>query len=118
ISKDINLRMKAKSLGILAEDYETGKVPRVEDLYTGARVLDGIPPSVISRLYEQPFAMEAAWLHVVGRIVEATGCGLDPMIWVNDAAWALTQGATPAIAIEVLAETNEEVARIHKALMV
>ncbi len=58
ISKDINLRMKAKSLGILAEDYETGKVPRVEDLYTGARVLEGVPPQVVSRLYEQPFTLE------------------------------------------------------------
>jgi len=30
VSKDINMRMKAKSLGIQAEDYETGKVADVE----------------------------------------------------------------------------------------
>ena len=27
VSKDINLRMKAKSLGVIAEDYEADKVP-------------------------------------------------------------------------------------------
>ncbi len=32
VSKDVNLRMKAKSLGLLAEDYTTGKVRHVERL--------------------------------------------------------------------------------------
>lgn len=36
ITKDINLRIKAKSLSLLAEDYETGKIKTVDDLYTGA----------------------------------------------------------------------------------
>src|SRR3954470_931076 len=35
ITKDINLRIKAKSLSLLAEDYETGKIKSVEELYTG-----------------------------------------------------------------------------------
>lgn len=32
VTKDINLRMKAKSVGIPAEDYETGKVKNIDDL--------------------------------------------------------------------------------------
>lgn len=36
ITKDINLRIKAKSLNLIAEDYETGKIKSVEELYTGA----------------------------------------------------------------------------------
>lgn len=35
ITKDINLRIKAKSLNLIAEDYETGKIKSVDDLYTG-----------------------------------------------------------------------------------
>jgi PhoH-like ATPase len=34
VSKDINLRIKADALGLLAEDYETGRV-LITDLYTG-----------------------------------------------------------------------------------
>jgi PhoH-like ATPase len=35
ITKDINLRIKAKSLNLIAEDYETGKIKSIDDLYTG-----------------------------------------------------------------------------------
>ncbi len=34
VTKDINLRMKAKSIGLKAEDYETGKVKNIVELYT------------------------------------------------------------------------------------
>jgi len=54
ISKDINLRMKAKSLGIPAEDYETGKIANVEELYTGCRTVEGVDPAQIARFYESP----------------------------------------------------------------
>ncbi len=40
VSKDICLRLKAKSLDLHAEDYETGKVKNVEELYTGHSTLD------------------------------------------------------------------------------
>ncbi|MEY3982832.1 MAG: hypothetical protein RL160_389, partial [Bacteroidota bacterium] len=35
VSKDMNLRIKARSLGLNAEDYETGKIKDVEGLYRG-----------------------------------------------------------------------------------
>jgi len=35
VSKDICLRLKAKALALHAEDYETGKVKNVEELYSG-----------------------------------------------------------------------------------
>ncbi len=57
ITKDINLRMKAKSLGINAEDYETGKVENVDELYTGSDILENVEKEVISRFYQQPFAV-------------------------------------------------------------
>lgn len=40
VSKDICLRLKAKALDLHAEDYETGKVKNVEDLYTGKTTIE------------------------------------------------------------------------------
>jgi PhoH-like ATPase len=54
ISKDINLRMKAKSIGLLAQDYETDKVRNIDELYKNILTLEGIDNQVISKLYEQP----------------------------------------------------------------
>jgi PhoH-like ATPase len=54
ITKDINLRMKAKSLGIIAQDYENDKVANIDDLYKGIRILDGVNQESISKLYEVP----------------------------------------------------------------
>jgi PhoH-like ATPase len=54
ITKDINLRMKAKSLGIIAQDYENDKVANIDDLYKGIRILEGVRQEAISRLYEVP----------------------------------------------------------------
>lgn len=54
ITKDINLRMKAKSLGIIAQDYENDKVANIDDLYKGIRMLEGVNQASISKLYELP----------------------------------------------------------------
>lgn len=52
VTKDINLRIKAKSLNLIAEDYETGKIKHVEELYTGITTLDKAPVNAINELYE------------------------------------------------------------------
>ena len=39
VSKDICLRLKAKALALHAEDYETGKVKNVGELYSGKTIL-------------------------------------------------------------------------------
>lgn len=40
VTKDINLRLKARALDIVAEDYETGKIKDVEGLYRGIARLE------------------------------------------------------------------------------
>jgi PhoH-like ATPase len=60
VSKDINLRMKAKSLGIQAEDYETGKIQHVDRLYAGARIVEELDKSAISKFYEEPYSVPLA----------------------------------------------------------
>lgn len=55
VSKDINLRLKAKSLGLQAEDYTTGKVQNLSSLYTGKTVIDDVDPDVIDLLYQKGY---------------------------------------------------------------
>ncbi len=53
VSKDINLRLKAKSLDILAEDYETGKIKNVNTLHTGKEELDDVASTDIDALFKK-----------------------------------------------------------------
>lgn len=55
VSKDINLRLKAKSLGLAAEDYTTGKVQNLNSLYCGKTVIDSVDPDVIDLLYAKGY---------------------------------------------------------------
>ena len=60
VSKDTNLRMKAKSLGIRAQDYTSDKVRGFDSLYTGKRVIEGIDSDSIDRLYASSAGLPAA----------------------------------------------------------
>lgn len=53
VSKDICLRLKAKSLEVNSEDYETGKIKDVQHLYTGKTVYDEFPEEKIEELFEK-----------------------------------------------------------------
>ncbi len=52
VSKDINMRMKAKSLGLTAEDYEADKVADFEELYTGKRLVEGVDGAEIEPFFQ------------------------------------------------------------------
>lgn len=52
VSKDVNLRMKAKSLHIDSEDYKNDKVTDINVLHQGIREVHDIDDSVIGKLYE------------------------------------------------------------------
>ncbi|MFT6210506.1 MAG: PhoH-like ATPase [Bacteroidia bacterium] len=53
VSKDINLRLKAKSLNVNAEDYETGKIKDVSTLNKGETSVDCLDASLINDLYKE-----------------------------------------------------------------
>ncbi len=53
VSKDINLRLKAKSLNMTAEDFETGKVKNVDELYSGKSEVILQENTIIDLLYEK-----------------------------------------------------------------
>lgn len=53
ISKDINLRMKAKSLGLTAQDYLSDKVQDIDILNKGIEIISDIDDSTIQQMYEK-----------------------------------------------------------------
>jgi PhoH-like ATPase len=53
VSKDINIRMKAKSIGIRAEDYETGKIRNIDELYKGKDLIENVEGSLVDEIFEQ-----------------------------------------------------------------
>ncbi len=63
VTKDINLRIKAKSLNLTAEDYETGKIKDVnEQLYTGRSEIQKVSTELINEIYEKGFCEPSALL--------------------------------------------------------
>lgn len=53
VTKDINLRLKAKSLDLNAEDYETGKIKNADTLDKGKTELDGVSSEHIDVLFKE-----------------------------------------------------------------
>lgn len=53
VTKDINLRMKARSLGLLVEDYITDKVTDINIFDQEEAVIEGINPDLIDKVYAQ-----------------------------------------------------------------
>ncbi|MAO65561.1 MAG: ribonuclease [Balneola sp.] len=53
ISKDINLRLKARALNLEAEDYETIRIKDIEHLYRGKTEIEIEDPALISEFYKE-----------------------------------------------------------------
>ena len=51
VSKDVNLRLKAKAVGLMSDDYLTDHVKDLATLYTGKREVTDLDVSVIDNLY-------------------------------------------------------------------
>ena len=59
VSKDVNLRMKAKALGILAEDYTTDRITSIEELYSGKEIVEDFDDELIVQLFKTPYIVPA-----------------------------------------------------------
>ncbi len=59
VTKDVNLRMKAKALGILAEDYTTDRISSIEELYSGKKIIEDFDDDLIIKLFQTPFELPA-----------------------------------------------------------
>ncbi len=59
VTKDVNMRLKARSVGLMAQDYTTDHVRDVSSLHRGIRVMENIDEAVINQLYEEPYLSDA-----------------------------------------------------------
>ena len=62
VTKDVNMRMKAKALGVPSEDYSTDRVSHLEDLYSGKETIEQVSDEVLNALYQPPFEVESTML--------------------------------------------------------
>lgn len=51
VTKDVNLRMKAKAIGLRAEDFTKHYVQDIEALYRGHRIEENITSDLLTRMY-------------------------------------------------------------------
>ena len=51
VSKDINLRLKAKSLNLKAEDYLTGKIKNLNSLEIEGQVIENVKSKIIDKIH-------------------------------------------------------------------
>ncbi|MCI0474430.1 MAG: PhoH family protein [Ignavibacteria bacterium] len=59
VTKDVNLRMKAKAIGVLAEDYTTDHIGNVEELYSGKEIIEDFDDEILQKIYSLPFQIPA-----------------------------------------------------------
>ena len=52
VSKDTNMRLKARSLGLLAEDYTTDTIEDVSHIYPGSRLIEDVSSAEIDMIYD------------------------------------------------------------------
>jgi PhoH-like ATPase len=60
VTKDINLRLKAKSLNLPAEDYQTGKIKDLDQLYSGHTIIEDVLTTSIDKIYQEGFCLAKA----------------------------------------------------------
>ena len=52
VSKDTNMRLKARSIGLTAEDYTTDIIMDLDSVYTGSRLIENAPETAINTLFD------------------------------------------------------------------
>ncbi len=60
VTKDVNLRMKAKSVGVPSQNYTSDHVQDVSTLYTGSRVVEHASDEVLENLLTIPFEVDVS----------------------------------------------------------
>ena len=99
VSKDVNLRLKARALNLAAEDYETVKIKDLDHLPKGKNEVEVAHGSAIDRLYQEE------WLPV-----EAVLAGRPPC----NQYYILRSGSKSALAY--FNSRTDRIERVHKPL--
>ena len=63
VSKDVNLRLKARSLGVSTENYHGNYVENLSTLYKGIRTVENISDRVFEEMYASPWQTDVTNLN-------------------------------------------------------
>ncbi len=74
VTKDVNLRMKAKSVGVPSQDYRTDHVADVSTLYSGRRTIEHVDSDVVEAMYHVPFEVPVDAVNVPEPLVAHENC--------------------------------------------
>ncbi|MCG8566158.1 MAG: PhoH family protein [Desulfobacterales bacterium] len=72
VTKDVNLRLRARSMGIITENYHAKYVENLSEMYTGMRVVEAVDSQLVDALYQGPDG------------VDPRGIETDPPLYPNE----------------------------------
>jgi len=59
VTKDVNLRLKARSIGLKTENYQNKYVENLSEIYIGLKTIENVDNSVFEKIYTRPFEVDA-----------------------------------------------------------
>ena len=93
VTKDVNLRMKAKALGLMGQDYTTDHIKDIGAIYTGCRYIDDCKESLFGKLFDR------------GEGLEAGDFTIDPPLYANEYL-VLRSGRKSALATSCVKDSS------------
>jgi len=68
VTKDVNLRLRARSIGLKTENYNSKYVENLSDMYTGLKILDNIGEELLDEFYQKPGEIHISRLGITGKL--------------------------------------------------
>ncbi|MBU1344947.1 MAG: PhoH family protein [Proteobacteria bacterium] len=62
VTKDVNLRLRARSIGLKTENYNSKYVENISEMYTGVKVMENVSEDIMEDLYQKPYEVQLSKL--------------------------------------------------------
>ena len=62
VTKDVNLRLRARSIGLTTENYDSKYVENISEMYTGMKTIEKVKDGVLEELFKKPYEIQASML--------------------------------------------------------
>jgi len=62
VTKDVNLRIRARSIGLKTENYQSQYVQNPSDIYSGMQMIKDIRHELLEQIFQKPFELDASTL--------------------------------------------------------
>ncbi|MFH2093723.1 MAG: PhoH family protein [Pseudomonadota bacterium] len=62
VTKDVNLRLRARSIGIKTENYDSKYVENLSEIYTGFKIIENVKEEMLEELFQKPYEIEVSKL--------------------------------------------------------